>query len=70
MRDVLTSALFDGPQCRGGWSVAAIATATEDVATRVVYTSDIDAADFGMVGVVASEATAGTRGEGEGAQAG
>jgi len=65
-----TSMLFDGPQRHRGWSVATVAAATEDVAAGVVHVSDIDAADFRMVGVVVSEAMAGTRGEGEGVQAG
>jgi hypothetical protein len=49
---------------------AAIAVAANTVATRVIYTSDIDAADYGTVGDVTSETTVGTRGEGEGTQVG
>ena len=62
--------LFDGPQRHRGWSVATVAAATEDVAAGVVHVSDIDAADFETVGVVASETTVCARGEGEGVQAG
>ena len=49
---------------------AAVAVAANTVASRVIHMSDIDAADFGTVGDVASETTVGTRGEGEGTQAG
>jgi hypothetical protein len=42
---------------------AAVAIAADTVAARVIHVSDIDAADFGTVGDVVSETTAGTRGE-------
>ena len=49
---------------------AAVAVGANTVAARVIHASDIDAADFGTVGDVASETMAGARGEGEGTQAG
>jgi hypothetical protein len=41
----------------------AVTVAADTVATRVIYVSDINAADFGTVGDVASETMAGARGE-------
>ena len=49
---------------------AAVAVAADTVAARVIHMSDINAADYGTVGDVISETTAGARGEGEGTQAG
>jgi hypothetical protein len=49
---------------------AAVAVAANTVAARVIHTSDINAADYGTVGDVASETMAGARGEGEGMQVG
>jgi hypothetical protein len=49
---------------------AAVAVAADTVATRVIHMSDIDAADYRTVGNVVSETMVGTRGEGEGMQAG
>jgi hypothetical protein len=64
-----TSPLFNGPRHHGGRSVTAISAAAGNVAARVIYVSDINTADFLTVGDVASETTAGARGEGEGMQA-
>jgi hypothetical protein len=47
-----------------GWSVAAT-IAAYTVAARVVHASNIDAANFGMKGDVASETTVGARGTSE-----
>jgi hypothetical protein len=74
MQNALTSPLFNRPQHRRGWTIAAvaaaIATAADNVAARVVHVSDINAADFGAVGGAMSKAMAGARGEGEAAQVG
>jgi len=69
-QDASSSALFGGPQRCIGWSIAVAAVVANAVAARVVHASDIDAADFGTVGDVASETTAGTRGKSERAQVG
>jgi hypothetical protein len=47
-----------------GWSIAAT-IAAHTVAARVIHASDIDAADFGMEGDVASETMVGARGMSE-----
>ena len=65
-----TSPLFGGPWCYGGWSIAAVATTANDIATRVVHTSDIDTADFGAVGDAISKATVDVGGTNESMQAG
>ena len=62
--------LFDGPQCYGEWCSAVITIAANAIATRVIHASDINTADFGMVGDVMSETTVGVRGTSEGALAG
>ena len=69
-RDALTSTLLDRPQCRGEWRSVVVTVAADTVASRVVHASDIDAADFGAVGNVASETAAGVRGTNEGTPAG
>jgi hypothetical protein len=70
MQNASTSLLFGGPWRHGGWSIAAVAAAADDVAARVVHASDIDAADFGAVSDATGKTTVGARGEGEGTQAG
>ena len=42
---------------------AAVTIAADTIAARVIHTSDINAADFGTVGNVASETMTGARGE-------